>query len=149
MSSVFIKSESRYPVNRKAIRKRVKEILAEKNLAGEIELSVIVVGNRKMKVLNKQYRGVEEATAVLAFSLEEVCHPELDSGSIHIDSCFRRNDRKFPSLFSSPDDVLRLGDIVISYPQTVQLAIEEEKLVDEKINELVEHGMQKLLGSNF
>lgn len=131
MSSVFIKSESRYPVNRKAIRKRVKEILAEKNLVGEMEISVTVVGDRKMKSLNKKYRGVERTTAVLAFSLEEV-----------------KADRRFPGPFSSPDDVLRLGDIVISYPQTVQLAIEEEKLVDEKINELVEHGMGKLLGEN-
>lgn len=137
MTSVFIKSESRYPIDRKEIRKKVKEILKQRKIVGEAEVSVIVAGDRKMKSLNKKYRGIERTTPVLAFPLEEFHHQRV------------RNDKRFPPPFSSPDDVLRLGDIVISYPQAVQLAIEEEKLVDKKINELVEHGMQKLLGSNF
>jgi len=130
MINIFIKSESRYPINRKKIREWVKKILKEKKIIDEVEIAVIVVGDRKMKGLNKKYRGIEEATPVLAFPLEEL-----------------KGGRKFPLPFSSPDDVLRLGDIVISYPQAVQLAIDEEKLVDEKMNELVEHGMGKLLGN--
>ena len=141
MTSVFIKSESRYPIDRKEIRKKVKEILKQRKIVGEAEVSVIVAGDRKMKSLNKKYRGIERTTPVLAFPLEEFHHPRNKFGA--------GNDKRFPPPFSSPDDVLRLGDIVISYPQAVQLAIEEEKLVDKKINELVEHGMQKLLGSNF
>ena len=160
--SVFIKSESRYPINRRAIRKKISQLFKEKGLTDEVELAVAVVGDRKMKALNQKYRGMVETTPVLAFPLEgrcrsvnELCypekarHPELDSGSINIDSCFRRNDVKGMMSFPSPDNVLRLGDIVISYPQARKLAAAEEKLMDEKINELIEYGMEKLLGNNF
>lgn len=131
MSYVFVKSESRYPVNRKTLRERVRKILAEKNIVGEAEVSIIVVGDRKMKALNKKYRGLNETSAVLAFPLDDP------------------RGRQFPLPFSTPDGVLRLGDIVISFPQAVKMAAEEEKLVDDKILELVEHGIGKLLGSNF
>ena len=98
MNNIFIKSESRYPVNRKEIRKIVGRILAERKIVGKIEVAVIVVGDRKMKVLNKKYRKIRETTPVLAFPLDD---PKR---------------REFPFPFSSPDNVLRLGDVVISFP---------------------------------
>ncbi|MBL7159147.1 rRNA maturation RNase YbeY [Candidatus Microgenomates bacterium] len=128
MKQALIKSESRYPVNRKKIRQKVKEIFKAKKITGETEVSIAVVGDRKMKTLNEKYRSKEGTTPVLSFSLDD------------------HKKRQFPMTFSSPDHVLRLGDIVISFPQAVQMAADEEKLVDDKINELVEHGMGKLLG---
>jgi len=41
-----------------------------------------------------------------------------------------------------------LGDIVVSYPQAVKEATEENKLVDDKIVELVLHGLEHLLGNH-
>lgn len=150
MRGILVRSESRYLINRKAIRERIGKILAENKIVGKTEVSVAIVGNRKMKALNKKHRQIEETTPVLAFPLEDlgIGHPELGSGSqgTRIPKQVR-NDKRFPSPFSSPDEVLRLGDIVISYPQAVKMAACEEKLVDEKINELVEHGMRKLLGA--
>lgn len=148
MSDILVKSEWRYPVSKKKIKEKVKEILAEAKIKGEVEVSVAVVGDRKMKSLNEKYRQVEGTTSVLVFPLEglSVSHPELVSGSIPKQV---RNDGSFPLPFSSPDEVLRLGDVVISYPQAIKLASQEDKLVDEKINELVEYGLKKLLGSNF
>ena len=130
MSEILVRSESRYPVDKRAVRECVKRILAQENIVGEVEVSVIVVGDRKMRELNKKYRGKKETTAVLAFPLDT---PQK---------------RQFPLPFSTPDGVLRLGDIFISFPQTVKLAAEEEKLVDEKILELVEHGVRNLLGAS-
>lgn len=130
MSEILVKSESRYPIDKRAIRERVKRILAQENIVSKVEASVVVVGDRKMRELNKKYRGEEETTAVLAFPLDSP------------------KKRQFPLPFSTPDGALRLGDVVISFPQTVKLAAEEEKLVDDKILELVEHGVRELLGAS-
>ena len=56
----------------------------------------------------------------------------------------------FPKLkvsrFHAPSDILRLGDIVLSYPQVINDAVRDEMLVDDKVDELVEHGIDALLG---
>jgi len=85
----------------------------------EVEVSVAVVGGRKIRSLNKTYRQLDESTDVLSFPQE---------GS------------------RDPDGILRLGDILVCYPQAIEQAVEEDKMVDEKINELVEHGLRHLLG---
>lgn len=133
MSEILVRSESRYPVDRKKIREKIAKFLAEKKIIGKVEVSVVIVGDRKMKALNQKYREIKKTTPVLAFPLENTERSSLD--------------RRFPLPFSSPDNVLRLGDIVVSFPEAVKLAAQEEKLVDDKINELVEHGMKKLLGA--
>ena len=46
----------------------------------------------------------------------------------------------------APKDVLRLGDIVLSYPQVINDSVRDEMLVDDKVDQLVEHGLMHLLG---
>ena len=129
MSKILISSESRYPVKRKKIKEVVNRFLAEQKITSEVEVSIAVVGDRKMAKLNKQYRLKDGTTPVLTFSLSE-------PGSE-------------PHNFAKPpDSVMRLGDIVISYPQTVLAAAEEDKMVDEVLSEFVEHGLRNLLGLN-
>lgn len=123
MVKVLITSESRFPVNRKALRQTVEQFLAEQKIKSEIEVSLVIVGDRKMRDLNSKYRQLEETTPVLTFAQEE--------GTAFV---------------SPPDKVLRLGDIVISYPQAVLMAARENKLVDQKIGELVQHGLKNLFG---
>ena len=47
-----------------------------------------------------------------------------------------------------PDGMIRLGDIVVSYPQAVIEAGEDNVLVLDKIIELVLHGLEHLLGNH-
>ncbi len=125
---MLIKSESRYPVSRKTIKDVVGSVLMVKRIKGDVEVSVNVVGDRLMKALNKKYRNIDTSTDVLSFSLSE-----------------SQGNKPFMDV---PDGILRLGDIVISYPQAVFDAAEEDKLVDQKIKELVEHGLLHLLGEH-
>ena len=125
---IFLKRESRYFLNRPAIKKMVEDFLKKQKVTGRVEVSLAVVGDRKMRELNLKYRQIDEVTSVLAFPQE---------------LCGRRNEFVNP-----PDKVLRLGDIVISYPQAVMLAAQENKLVGQKIEDLVEHGLRNLLGLN-
>ena len=58
----------------------------------------------------------------------------------------------FPSLETKekfvypPGTIFNLGEIVICFPKAVEEAKEENKLIEEKIFELVEHGAQHLMG---
>ncbi len=98
--------------------------MREKGVRGDVEVSISIVGNRLMKNLNKKYRNISETTDVLSF-------PLLENGTPFI---------------PPPDGILHLGDIVISYPEAREEAIEENKLMKDKINELVTHGLLHLLG---
>lgn len=128
MVKVWIKTDSHYKVNRTRIRKVISNFLTEKKARGKIEVSFSVVGNRQMKKLNKEYRKVDTTTDVLAFPSQsnQLTKPFIDP----------------------PDGILRLGDIVISYPQVIALAAEENILVDDKIDEVVIHAMNNLFGQN-
>lgn len=114
--------ESRYRVNRKRIKKAVSKVLMGHEIQGAAEVSVAIVGDRKMRSLSKKYKGEDKTRNILSFSLTE-------GESAHLQN-----------------DMLRLGDIVISYPQVIKEASEEEVLVDDKIDELIEHGILHLLG---
>lgn len=132
MSKILISSESRYPVKRKTIKQVVDQFLAVQKIKSEVEVSLAIVGDRKMAKLNKQYRDKAGTTSVLTFSLSE-------PGSEH--GCETGK-------WIAPDKIMRLGDIVISYPQTVLAAAAEEKMVDQVLSEFVEHGLRNLLGLN-
>lgn len=126
MIDILIKSESRYPISRGLIKEFIERVLIQKNVHGKIEVSVNIVGDRMMCALNKKYRDLDETTDVLSFPLSETT-----------------KDARF---VDPPDNVLRLGDIVVSYPQAVSDAAVENKMVDQKVGELVEHGLLHLLG---
>lgn len=114
--------ESRYKVNRKKIKSAINNLLGKQEITGPVEVSVAIVGDRKMRELSRKYKNEDKTRNVLSFSL-------MEGEATHI-----------------PDDVLRLGDIIISYPVVIKEASKEEMLVDDKVSQLVEHGLMHLLG---
>ena len=123
--AITLTSESRFPINRNLIRTVVEQMILQNKLKGKVTVEIMVVGDRKMRWSNKTYRKLDETTTVLSFS-----YSDPKSGVVFVEP---------------PDDVLRLGSIVVSYPQAVKRAAEDTMLVDEKIGELVKHGMKNLL----
>ncbi len=121
-TKILLYVESRYRIQRKRVNAAVKSVLEEQKVNSPVEVSVAIVGDRKMKALNKKYRQKEGTTNILSFPLAEGESTRL------------------------PGDITRLGDIVISYPQVIREAARDEKLVDDYIEELVRHGMMHLLG---
>lgn len=118
--SIFV--ESRYKLSRKRVTHAIEDMLAHKAIDKDVEVSVAIVGDRKMRSLNKKYRNLDKTTNILSFPLGE--------------------GKAMPS----EQNILRLGDIVISYPQVIKEATEEEMMVDDKISDLVQHGLLHLLG---
>lgn len=119
---VLIFVESRYKVNRKRIKTAISNLLSEQQVNSPVEVSVAIVGDRKMRSLSKKYKGEDKTRNILTFSQSE-------------------GER-----IEAPSEKLRLGDIIISYPVVITEAARDEVLVDDKIDELVTHGMTHLLG---
>ncbi len=119
---VLIFVESRYQANRKRITSTVKDVLTRQGVKGPVEVSIAIVGDRKMRALSQKYKGEDKTRNILSFSTAEGDHVVM------------------------PTDRLRLGDIVISFPFVITEAAKMDMLVDDRIDELVEHGLMHLLG---
>ena len=119
---VLIYVESRYKVNRKRIKSAVQFVLEDQSIQTPLEVSIAIVGDRKMRALNKKYRNLDKTANILSFPLNEGGETKL------------------------PSDIMRLGDIIISYPMVIKESAEQDLLVDDRVEELVQHGMMHLLG---
>lgn len=133
MINIIVNSDPRYNVNKNAIKFAVLQALQSHHISGKVEVGINIVGDRKMHELNKKFRGIDSTTDILSFALE-------DSNPISLQHIPRMG------FIASPDRWLRLGDIVISYPQALEDASEQGSSVDEEIRYLVEHGINHLLG---
>ena len=132
MIKIIIKSESRYPVDRKKLRSFLEKVLERNNIVDNVQVDISFVGDRKMTALNKEYMKREGTTNVLSFPL--------------LDDYKKSNEKK--DFVLPPDDILRLGDVVISYPQVRKEAMVYGRTVDEQINRLAKHGLLHLLGEH-
>jgi probable rRNA maturation factor len=127
--TILFQTESHYPVSRKKVKEAIIEALTNK-VFRKTEVSVSIVGDRQMKKLNKRYRNVDKTTGVLSFPFNDP------------------SQQTCGQFIESPDDVLRLGDIVISFPQARIMAIAENKLIDDVIVFLALHGLDHLMGKH-
>ena len=85
----------------------------------EVELSIVIEDDNKLKELNQRYLGIDAVTDVLSFSLNEK-DPE--------------NDR------------LYLGDVIISFPRAQEQSLQAGHSVMDELNLLTVHGVLHLLG---
>ncbi len=133
MINIIVSSDPRYNVNKDSIRLAVLQSLQNHRIFGKIELGINIIGDRKMHELNRKYRGIDSTTDILSFALEDVSPSSLQ----HIPRV---------GFVASPDKILRLGDIVISYPQALEDASTDGTSIDEEIRFLIDHGIEHLLG---
>ena len=127
MNKIDIRSSYRYPVNRKLIRRVINKVLESYKVIESCWVEINIVGDRKMTELHKTYLNEEGTTDVLSFPLQE---NYLSKG---------RDD-------FAEGEMLRLGSIFVSYPQSQKQANWHHLTTDEEISQLVEHGMLHLLG---
>lgn len=126
MLKVHFLVEPHYRVDRKIIRNALQITAEKNNLKQEAELTVSIIGDRKMKALNSQFRGADTTTNVLSFNVSEIA--------------------KIPNFHHTEEPGLYVGDVAISYPVALSEAIEENILVDERIAYLAVHGLLHLFG---
>ncbi|MDH5769528.1 MAG: rRNA maturation RNase YbeY, partial [Nitrospirota bacterium] len=74
------------------------------------EISILFVNEKRMKMLNQQFRGMDKTTDVLSF-------PQIPKFEI-------RNSKFLKSEIHIPHSALLLGDIVINLQQAKRQAVE-------------------------
>lgn len=108
------------------LRRLMEGVLRFQGVKGPLELSLVIAGDELVHRLNKDYRGVDSTTDVLSFALEE-------------------GEASIP--FTMPADGVRyLGEVVLSYPQAVRQAQEQQHPVERELALLIVHGVLHLLG---
>ena len=110
------------------LRGVAEQVLAALGMGTEVGLELVIATEERVRQLNRDYLERDEPTDVLAFSARE------EAGG---DS---------PPFVSPPDGVLRLGEVIISYPQAVVQAKEYKHAVEREILILIVHGVLHLLG---
>jgi probable rRNA maturation factor len=116
---IYIKNQQKViDLDLKWLAKGLAEALLHLRLQ-RTELSVLFVNSRRMKALNKRYRGIPKDTDVLSFPLK-------DEGLHH--------------------GPVMLGDIVISVPRALQQAKEFEVPFYDELLRLLVHGLLHLIG---
>jgi probable rRNA maturation factor len=124
---IHVEEEFRGMMDGSWVKKIVRQVLMAEKVAPPYEMSLVFTDSETVKQLNRDYRGVDEPTDVLAFHM--LPHKEADS-----------------SFALPPDGVTRLGEVIISYPQAVEQAKKQGHSTERELALLVIHGVLHLLG---
>jgi rRNA maturation RNase YbeY len=124
MIKVYITKQTNFPVRTTPIKKKLSGFFTRNGIVSDAEVSIAIVGEKKMAETVKKYLKDGKLHNVLSFTPTEV-----------------KERFAYP-----PGAPLQLGEILVCYPVATKEASQENKLVDDKIYELIEHGALHLLG---
>lgn len=115
---VEINNKTKSEINLKIVKKVAQKFLV-KNKKSNYGLSIVFVGDKIIREINKKYRKIDKATDVLSFR---------DGG----------ND-------SFPEDNF-LGEIIIDYQQIKRQAKDKRNTIQEELVFILVHGLLHLIG---
>jgi probable rRNA maturation factor len=118
-------------IDRRRVALLANAALAEVGRAGA-EASIVFVGDRAMRRLNREYRGKDSPTDVLSFPAED----EGESVGANI----------IDPILIEPDMIDYIGDVVISAETALRQAEEAGHSFEREVSELVIHGVLHLCG---
>jgi len=109
------------------------------------QVGLVVTDDKTVQELNRQFRGLDEATDVLSFSASHSGHWEGDP---------QESDEASPESVDSeelnfvlpPGEPSPLGEVIISFPQTIRQAQERNGPVEQELALLIIHGVLHLVG---
>jgi probable rRNA maturation factor len=106
----------------------VSKTLTTEVVPPNIEISLVITGQERIRELNREYRGMDAPTDVLAFSMAE--HKEEEQ----------------TAFIGPPDGLVHMGEVIISYPQAVIQAEERGHSIKKELAILIVHGVLHILG---
>ena len=107
-----------------------EQVLIAQSVDSTVEMSLVVTGQEKVRQLNRDYRGKDEPTDVLAFDMTSAEGAGAD----------------LPPFIMPPDGISHLGETIISCPQAVEQAKEHGHSIKREMAILIIHGALHLLG---
>ncbi len=120
---ITIVAQSRYKINKPALKKLVKDTLDKAWKGANTNLNLVFVGRRKMRELAKTYKHEDVALPVLSFPYH--------------------ND---PSAIPTAEPYV-IGEVIVCFPQAVLLAAEKDKTIDGMLHDLIIHGINNIIRS--
>ena len=134
---VYVRREYKnFNVNILQLKKWLNKILKDLNCE-DMELSILLVNDEKIRKLNAKYRKINKATDVLSFS--QIAPPQLNRG-LHFDSI------AIPEIEEIEVHSKALGDVVISADTAARQAQENGLCLEMEYRRLMVHGILHLLG---
>lgn len=115
----------------------IEKTLLEENAPSNSEISLIITGQERIQELNRQYRGKDKPTDVLSFSMAEVEEENENE---------EEGEDEKTAFISPPDDMIHLGEVIISYPQAVIQSQERSHSIRREMAILIVHGVLHILG---
>ena len=106
-----------------------EQVAIAQGIDSETELSLVIVGQERIRQLNRQYLEKDAPTDVLAFPML----PEQDGGGL-------------PAFVTPPGEKKHLGEVIVCYPQAVTQAEEQKHSTKREVAILIVHGVLHLLG---
>ena len=123
MISVLVSKEANYPVSSAKIKTFLKDFFTKNGIVSDAEVSVAIVGEKEMFEVGRKYLKDKKLHNVLSFTVEEKS-----------------------TSFVYPPGKIYLGEIILCYPKVLEEAKIENKRIEVKLLELVEHASEHLLG---
>ena len=124
MIKVYVKKQANYPIKASEIKNNLKDFFKKQGIVSDAQVSVAIVGKKKMLDISKKYLKDNKIHNVLSFTHE---------GS--------KGEFVYP-----PGERIDLGEIIVCYPKAIEEAQSESKKVADKINELIRHAGMHLMG---
>ena len=126
MSKITVRADRAYRqyIEPRRLKEAAQKTLVHENVFGRVELTIAITGDDQIHALNRQYRGVDSPTDVLAFGQATA-------------------EARFAALQGSP---AYLGDVIISYPRADTQASSGGHSTMDELLLLVVHGVLHLLG---
>ena len=124
---ILVEEKSRGVVDEGWVKKIARQILRAEGVGPLCEVSLVFTDSQTVQRLNRDYRGVDEPTDVLAF-------------------CMLPQQKADSSFALPPDGVTRLGEVIVSYPQAAEQAKEQGHSPEKELALLIIHGILHLLG---
>jgi rRNA maturation RNase YbeY len=124
MIKVHVKKQSNYPVSTPKLKEKVESVVSGGGVVSDADVWISLVGKKAMYKIAEKFLGEKNKLhTVLAF-----CDNEVEGKFVY------------------PDETIHLGEVVVCFPLVRQKAKEENKRIYDKVEELVEHGTQHLIG---
>ena len=124
--AISVESEFRGLIDEDWVGRIAQAVLEGEEVAPPYQVSLVFTDSETVRKLNRDYRGLDGPTDVLAFYMLS-----------------QKSANDFFAL--PPDGVTRLGEVIISYPEAVEQAKEEGHSTDRELALLVIHGLLHLL----
>ncbi len=130
--SVLIDEEFEGKIDATRLESIAAQTLAAEGVSPDAEMGLVITGQEKIRELNKAYRGKDSPTDVMAFYMIPA-----EEGT---------SEGESTPFVTPPDGKVRLGEVIISYPQAVIQAGERRHSTEKELTILVIHGVLHLLG---